>query len=506
MGERRAALESARDALRDFVSVLGSASGSELIELMGLVDEVAAGAGAARAVLTVEAVGRGEVAPGEAHVWVREHAPSLRQGGAGDLAKLACRVAPKGALWRGQGEGLGPDPASALGVLWAGVVLGDVGPQLASAAMREMNRLEPFLAGEDVRATVMQGLLALGVPWGPATVRSLRPAMLAKYGAQGAFDDLQERLGKAAKLSSPFVASGDLTQYELWMTPEQAAVLEAAIGPLSAPRPNEETGERDLRGAGQRRVEALSDVCARFAAADADDKGGSEGAAGSGVALHLSMDLKDLLDATGSGEVVGSTATGAMLSPSVVRRLACSAALIPHVLGTAGEVLDVGRVERLFNRAQRRALLRRDRGCTYPGCTAPAGWAKAHHVVHWIDGGLTDLDNAALLCQRHHTLVHDRRYVADVLVTPDDTGRYVVWDRTEGSYDRYLERLRAERSVADPQPLTPEQLTQLLAAIQAEDDPDERHWARVELELYQHDNDLWHEGLAEHSDCVDHAG
>jgi len=71
--------------------------------------------------------------------------------------------------------------------------------------------------------------------------------MLAKYGAQGAFDDLQERLGKAAKLSSPFVASGDLTQYELWMTPEQAAVLEAAIGPLSAPAPNDVTGERDLR-------------------------------------------------------------------------------------------------------------------------------------------------------------------------------------------------------------------------------------------------------------------
>ena len=93
-----------------------------------------------------------------------------------------------------------------------------------------------------------------------------------------------------------------------------------------------------------------------------------------------------------------------------------------------------------------------------------------------------------------------------MLVTPDDTGRYVVWDRTEGSYDRYLERLRAERSVADPQPLSPEQLTQLLAAIQAEDDPDERHWARVELELYQHDTDPWHEGLAEHSDCVDHAG
>ena len=111
LGERRSLLEGARDALEGFASVLGSASGAELAELMTLVVAVAAGAGAARAVLTVEAVGRGEVASGEAQGWVREHAPSLKQGGAGDVAKLACRVAPKGALWAGQGaEGSGPDP------------------------------------------------------------------------------------------------------------------------------------------------------------------------------------------------------------------------------------------------------------------------------------------------------------------------------------------------------------------------------------------------------------
>ncbi len=79
----------------------------------------------------------------------------------------------------------------------------------------------------------------------------------------GEFDDLQARLAAVARLSQPWVESGDVTEYQLVMTPEQAAALEAAIGPMSAPAPNEETGERDLRPAGQRRVEALAEVCRR---------------------------------------------------------------------------------------------------------------------------------------------------------------------------------------------------------------------------------------------------
>jgi hypothetical protein len=43
---------------------------------------------------------------------------------------------------------------------------------------------------------------------------------------------------------------------------------------------------------------------------------------------------------------------------------------------------------------------------SFTGCTAPHYWCDAHHVEHWIDGGETDLDNAALLCERHHTKVH----------------------------------------------------------------------------------------------------
>ena len=184
------------------------------------------------------------------------------------------------------------------------------------------------------------------------------------------------------------------------VTPEQAAVLEAAIGPLSAPVPNEETGQRDLRPAGQRRVEALAEVCRRSSAVGCGRAGG-DGPAGCAAALHVTIALSDLQEMTGAGEVLGSTATGVLLSPQVLRRVACDAALVPHVLGTAGEDLDLGRVVRLFTRAQRRRLWRRDRTLHLPGVLANLRrWAKAHHVLHWADGGLSDIDNAALLCQR----------------------------------------------------------------------------------------------------------
>jgi hypothetical protein len=181
-------------------------------------------------------------------------------------------------------------------------------------------------------------------------------------------------------------------------------------------------------------------------------------------------------------EVLGSTATGVLLSPEVLRRVACDAALVPHVLGTAGEDLDLGRVARLFTRAQRRSLWCRDRTCTYPGCTAPAGWVRAHHVRHWVDGGATDLDNAALLCQRHHTFVHDRRRWATVRHRPDELGRYVVWDLDPGSYDRQLEWLARQRAEHDPSPLTEARLLEPVTALTNGDDADPRYRAQLDAE------------------------
>jgi hypothetical protein len=479
LGERRSRMAAAVEALEGLDEVLFQASGDELAGLMSLADRLSAKAGASRVSITKEAVERGEVAAAgtNAHSWVRDHAPSLRQGGAGQVASIATAVAP--AASRLSQDGSAVEPESPLGIVWAGVSEGSVSASLATAALREMTRLEPLLRDE-AKPTVAKALLELGTMWGPTMMRRLRPKLLAEHGLSGVLDDIQERLAPAARLSTPFVESGDLTEYQLWMTPEQATALEAAIGPLSAPAPNEETGERDLRPAGQRRVEALTEVCRRSSALDADEKG-AEGAGGSWAAVHVVVELSDLEARTGSGEVLGSTATGTVLSPEVLRRVCCEADLIPHVLGTAGEDLDLGRVVRLFTRAQRRRLWRRDRGCTFPGCTAPAAWTRAHHVTHWLDGGSSDIANAALLCQRHHSVVHSRRCVAEVRRRPDERGRYVVWDLTPGSYDRHLERLRAERAAHDTARPSPERLRALVASVSAGDELDARRRAERRL-------------------------
>lgn len=110
-----------------------------------------------------------------------------------------------------------------------------------------------------------------------------------------------------------------------------------------------------------------------------------------------------------------------MLSAGQVRRLACEGEVIPVVLGSDSQILDVGREFRLATPGQIKALRYRDEGCTFPGCTVPPEWCIAHHVIWWSHGGATDLDNLALLCERHHTHVHTHALEADVI---DD---HVTW-------------------------------------------------------------------------------
>jgi hypothetical protein len=76
------------------------------------------------------------------------------------------------------------------------------------------------------------------------------------------------------------------------------------------------------------------------------------------------------------------------------------------VLGGHGEVLDVGRTQRLVTPAIWTALVLRDRHCTFPGCTRPPLMCHAHHLTHWLAGGATSLHNLALLCGHHHRTIH----------------------------------------------------------------------------------------------------
>jgi hypothetical protein len=122
--------------------------------------------------------------------------------------------------------------------------------------------------------------------------------------------------------------------------------------------------------------------------------------------VMVTIDYQDLMNETEAG-TTGQAVFGGLITPRTVRKMACDADLIPIVFGGKGEVLDIGRAQRLFTPAQRRALVARDKGCAFPGCTMPAHWTEAHHIRFWKKHkGRTSVANGVLLCSFHHHLVH----------------------------------------------------------------------------------------------------
>ncbi len=107
------------------------------------------------------------------------------------------------------------------------------------------------------------------------------------------------------------------------------------------------------------------------------------------------------------------------ISAAHARRLACTAKILPAVLGGKSEVLDLGRARRLFTTAQRTALRLRDKTCRAEGCTIPARWCEAHHLDPWSKGGRTDLTDGLLLCSFHHHREHDPTYATTRLANGD---------------------------------------------------------------------------------------
>ena len=126
--------------------------------------------------------------------------------------------------------------------------------------------------------------------------------------------------------------------------------------------------------------------------------------------------------------LTGETELGDGVSAEVARRLLCDAGVVPMLEDRAGKTIDVGRKTRTIPAALQRALEWRDRGCRFPGCTNRR-FVDAHHLLHWLDGGETNLDNTLLVCRRHHRYLHEYGY--DVakeggeLVFRDPSGRIV---------------------------------------------------------------------------------
>ena len=128
-----------------------------------------------------------------------------------------------------------------------------------------------------------------------------------------------------------------------------------------------------------------------------------------------------------AGQAVIEQAAGIHVGKEATRRVACDAGLVVLRHAPDGGVLDVGRRTRTVPTALRRALEGRDRNqCQFPGCSSRR--CDAHHVVHWADGGETQLINLVSVCRFHHRAVHEEGFqvVADAaegfrFLRPDGT-------------------------------------------------------------------------------------
>jgi hypothetical protein len=247
--------------------------------------------------------------------------------------------------------------------------------------------------------------------------------------AQQAIDAAEQRAHDRRGVSLTDLTDTHQVRIHGYLDPEGAAIVRAALSPLCSPRtrarsgppsgqapvdaapdeaaPDEAApdvipgsvipGSADTRTPAQRRADALVDICRLFTTdSDLPDNGGQR--------PHVTVTVE--FEALRKQLAVATLDDGGQVSATAARRLACDATILPAVLDGASQVLDLGRQRRLFSGPLRQALNLRDGGCAFPACDRPPRWCDGHHIVHWADGGTTDMRNAVLLCAHHHRLIH----------------------------------------------------------------------------------------------------
>ena len=213
-------------------------------------------------------------------------------------------------------------------------------------------------------------------------LEDVREADSSRYLRHWSFDD-----GRRLGLEGSFAA-------------DQGAVVMAALDRLAGRLPEIVPDDDDpdyqlcpLESLEARRADALVALASAAIAADQDADRAT-------VVVHA--ELSDLVSQGANAEIQ----RGPVIHPATALRLACDCRLQAVLEDPDNGVLGIGRTSRVVPRWLARQLLQRDRGCLFPGCEATA-FLHAHHIVHWVRGGPTELDNLALLCSYHHKLVHE---------------------------------------------------------------------------------------------------
>jgi hypothetical protein len=194
---------------------------------------------------------------------------------------------------------------------------------------------------------------------------------------------------------SPTMGGGRIDGF---LDPHATATLIRALDALVPPDP---AGSPDPRSKPVRNADALVMLAEQWL-------GDPEQAGHADISLDLVVDV-GILGRFGLDTCEGRCELRdyGPIGRAVMERLACDAKVARIVMAGQSRLLDLGRATRVVSPALRKAVIARDRHCQHPGCRVAAKWCDVHHLVHWMDGGATDLDNLVLLCRRHHVDHHE---------------------------------------------------------------------------------------------------
>lgn len=293
----------------------------------------------------------------------------------------------------------GPDAPPLLPALGAAVQGGKLDPEHIRTVIDTMSKI-PTDATAELRDACEQALVGVAVDADPKYLERAATVILEHADPDGTLDLDPPATRMGLDIGARNIRTG-LTPLRGLLDDLGIEAVRKAIDALSAPRPAAD-GTPDPRSPANRRAHALVQAMLGFLSAG---EGPTSGGQRPQVTVILDWDAL-------SGMITDARFdTGGYVSPAQARQLLCDATVIPAVLGSNSEILDVGRSSRTFPTAIRRALALRDRGCAWPGCDRPPGWCDAHHICFWgRDFGATSLDDGVLLCPCHHTEIHREQW------------------------------------------------------------------------------------------------
>ncbi len=286
---------------------------------------------------------------------------------------------------------------------------GRIGPE-------HVNIIRRFFAGLPnhvdfgTREHAESNLAQIAAELGPEELRAAADRLAALLDPDGEFSDTDRARRRGLTVGRQ--GADGMSLISGLLDPEARATLDAVLSKLAAPgmcnpeaavgrmdgEPTAEDVNDDTRTCAQRNHDALKAACRGLLATG--DLGEHNGLP---ATIVVSTTLAELESAAGHAVTAG----GSLLPMSDVIRMASHAFHYLAVFDDHSEIpMYLGRARRTASAGQRIVLHAKDRGCTFPGCTAPGYQCQVHHAVcDWVDGGRTDVDALTLACGPHNRLV-----------------------------------------------------------------------------------------------------